>query len=761
MTLRLIGNINEGTDIGNLKKVGNISGKPSDIGGLKLVGNINNMPDFFKRQEEEERKKLLQKAHEERARALSDEQDERESLKGLLKETFKPSNLASAAGDLFSGAKDIVTSPLESADKAADFLTFGARNLLRDATQATHYQLFGKKNIENLNKEAAEKKKEFSDLIVGRDDLSNEEKLKLIRSLNESSKLIKAGDIYDFANKTKGQIAGESIGALADFLTFGTASLGLKTALSKGGVKELLKFLGSKAGTKHLAEQSISGAAQFGLGSLGEGLQEKEDGKELADRIISGAKTGAIAQPLFEVGGASIGNLFRKSIVNTKFNKLKKLAKEKLGKLTDEESLFAKDLLAKKTDEEAIIKEIQSERDYLSDVESEIKVEGKATDASKLTDGISKAQSEDKSFDEFMETAIPKGENIFYHGTSASGAKNIDKVGFIKTKGGFNKGRGISVSSDVSVSDAFASGEVVGKSKGKEGSIFAVELKPNAKKIDAQEFLDIRNDLAKNMDLSWEEMTSSAKKMGYISAEQLSPAEITKLKFNKAGDDVYKLLEKQGVDMIDHSKRAYTVGAQQSESVILNPDAILSKTKLKTRSQLKQLWEGGKKTKGLAESVEAKAIKEDVAKTLGELPEYEVRGVKSKVNEAFDLVDKDKAKAIRIAMGEEKPPVGFIPEDFYVALVKKASSEGDAELLKMLATQSNLIDEATLMGQRIRTLGEIDPYSPVNKIKEVNKANSDRLGNIKKKVDKEVKDIKRKTKATVEDWSSFVNSIKC
>ena len=59
MTLRLIGNINEGTDIGNLKKVGNISGKPSDIGGLKLVGNINNMPDFFKRQEEEAGKSVL------------------------------------------------------------------------------------------------------------------------------------------------------------------------------------------------------------------------------------------------------------------------------------------------------------------------------------------------------------------------------------------------------------------------------------------------------------------------------------------------------------------------------------------------------------------------------------------------------------------------------------------------------------------------------------------------------------------------------
>ena len=215
----------------------------------------------------------------------------------------------------------------------------------------------------------------------------------------------------------------------------------------------------------------------------------------------------------------------------------------------------------------------------------------------KLTDDI--AESEGKSFDEFVETAIPKGENIFYHGTSASGAKNIDKVGFIKTKGGFNKGRGISVSSDVSVSDAFASGEVVGKSKGKEGSIFAVELKPNAKKIDAQEFLDIRNDLAKNMDLSWEEMTSSAKKMGYISAEQLSPAEITKLKFKKAGDDVYKLLEKQGVDMIDHSKRAYTVGAQQSESVILNPDAILSKTKIKTKSQLKQLWDKGNRQEAI------------------------------------------------------------------------------------------------------------------------------------------------------------------
>jgi len=508
------------------------------------------------------------------------------------------------------------------------------------------------------------------------------------------------------------------------------AQAGISGGLKLAGKEDLAKRYDEKYGE----QKSLNAIRDFG--------KPKTPEQELAFRELDVAD-------LFVGGGL-------KELPKRADEIIKVLAKTKDEKLISKVVRdLTKGVFNKKTSDELL------EKTNTKVVQTYEEIVGKATDASKLTDDISKAQSEDKSFDEFMETAIPKGENIFYHGTSASGAKNIDKVGFIKTKGGFNKGRGISVSSDVSVSDAFASGEVVGKSKGKEGSIFAVELKPNAKKIDAQEFLDIRNDLAKNMDLSWEEMTSSAKKMGYISAEQLSPAEITKLKFNKAGDDVYKLLEKQGVDMIDHSKRAYTVGAQQSESVILNPDAILSKTKLKTRSQLKQLWEGGKKTKGLAESVEAKAIKEDVAKTLGELPEYEVRGVKSKVNEAFDLVDKDKAKAIRIAMGEEKPPVGFIPEDFYVALVKKASSEGDAELLKMLATRSNLIDEATLMGQRIRTLGEIDPYSPVNKIKEVNKANSDRLGNIKKKVDKEVKDIKRKTKATVEDWSSFVNSIKC
>jgi len=161
---------------------------------------------------------------------------------------------------------------------------------------------------------------------------------------------------------------------------------------------------------------------------------------------------------------------------------------------------------------------------------------------------ISKIGKAVRGVEEFAEPPA----NILYHGTTKASAENIDKVGFIKTKGGFNKGRGISVSSKLSISEAFATGEVIGKSTAKNGVIYKLEIKPNAKILEGDEFLSMRNEIAKQIELSLGDIKQIAKNNA-IGAEDVTPAMETKFKFQKANNKIYKQLEKEGyrIELID------------------------------------------------------------------------------------------------------------------------------------------------------------------------------------------------------------------
>jgi len=179
---------------------------------------------------------------------------------------------------------------------------------------------------------------------------------------------------------------------------------------------------------------------------------------------------------------------------------------------------------------------------------------------------------------------------------------------------------------------------------------------------------------------------------------------------------------------------------------------------------------GETKTRTLAKGVEEKAIENKLTKGLGDLPEYQTVNMKEQAAKAQDLLTKDYEKSKRIAMGEELPPADIIPESVFVAVENKAINEADVATLKDLATASGLTAEATTMGQRIRTLAERNPESPVTAIKEVSEARTQmaqkRLKTKETKILQKaemasIKEHIKKVAPTKETWTDFIKGLQC
>lgn len=174
--------------------------------------------------------------------------------------------------------------------------------------------------------------------------------------------------------------------------------------------------------------------------------------------------------------------------------------------------------------------------------------------------------------------------------------------------------------------------------------------------------------------------------------------------------------------------------------------------------------QGEIKARGLSKNIETKAIESGLTKGFGELPEYREVKMADQARLAQDLITKDAEFARRVAMGEEAAPKGIIPEAVLVAVENRAIKAGDVATLRDLATKSTLTAEATGMGQRIRTLGERNPDSPVGAIAEIKQARESKTkdpNKVRKSTVKEIKEEIQKKTPTKKDWSSFVESITC
>lgn len=214
-------------------------------------------------------------------------------------------------------------------------------------------------------------------------------------------------------------------------------------------------------------------------------------------------------------------------------------------------------------------------------------------------------------------------------------------------------------------------------------------------------------------------------------------------------------------------------GASQQElSGVSNTTKSPDKNILQDGSNVKVSAESSGETKlrGLSKGVESKAIEKKLTDGFGDLPEYKTVNMKDQASKAAELITKDYEQAKRIAMGEETAPEGVIPESLFVAVENKAIKEGDVNTLRELATASRLSTEATTMGQRIRTLAERDPESPVGAIKDVQavreeavlkKAKSKDVKQAREKIAKEIKKEIVKNAPKKETWLSFVQELQC
>lgn len=170
----------------------------------------------------------------------------------------------------------------------------------------------------------------------------------------------------------------------------------------------------------------------------------------------------------------------------------------------------------------------------------------------------------------------------------------------------------------------------------------------------------------------------------------------------------------------------------------------------------------------LAKGVEAKAIEAKLTEGFGSLPEYSKVQVADQANRAAELLKSDPAKASRIALGEEPPPNGLLPESVFVAVENQALKHGDVNLIRDLAIRSSLSTEATGMGQRIRMLAERNPNSAVSVIRDVQTARQARatkeFGDPAKariEIQNQIKAEIQKAAPKIRDWHSFLESIQC
>lgn len=173
------------------------------------------------------------------------------------------------------------------------------------------------------------------------------------------------------------------------------------------------------------------------------------------------------------------------------------------------------------------------------------------------------------------------------------------------------------------------------------------------------------------------------------------------------------------------------------------------------------------KTSKLANRVEAIAIKKDLASSFADKPEYAKVNMSKQAEAAANLLKENPEQLQRIAMGQERPPEGLLPESAWVAAIHNAQKTDNAQALLDLGTRSHLVSEASGMGQRIRALGELDNGSPAKHIKDIadvgNKAFEKKTGQSFDKAVKQALSAAKKEIVPVKakDWNSLIEALKC
>lgn len=178
------------------------------------------------------------------------------------------------------------------------------------------------------------------------------------------------------------------------------------------------------------------------------------------------------------------------------------------------------------------------------------------------------------------------------------------------------------------------------------------------------------------------------------------------------------------------------------------------------------------KTVGAAASVRTKAIRDKLIygfdRSFRDLPDYDVMKIPEQAIKATDLVLNNTETAVKIAMGDIPAPEGLYPESVFVALDKYATETKNVDLIRKLATQSKITGEGTMMGQRIRLWGELNPDSPTKIISDIQETRIGAKGG-KPKIQSTVENEKNKLVSLSKSetikgstqWSKIIEQLRC
>jgi len=655
----------------------------------------------------------------------------------ILKETFNPKNLATAAK---KSVVDLARSLAKPFVETGVMAVNEARNI---------------KSAAGLVLDVAQGERKFSDPIPEGRDFSA--RTYNVPGYGESGPLL-TGD--ESAKTTAKKVVGTA-------LELGTWFVGIpqaKTAVNT------LRVLGSKpiqqmtvadtkafvsAYAKKVLGSSLVLGPMFGAGTS---LQEDAGIKDTFKNILKSTATIAAMEvaltPIFArvLKGKPVGNIEKAMDreVTKEFSAAKKAETAKVK----ENSTFPKESPLPKDVQAEVSKNVLKQAENTKTIETPAKV----PKAPKTAKPETKIEIKDELSSKKPQKAVNlvqearkyttakdfvKSRPTYYHGTNA--AEAIQKKGFTVSKKA-QKGSSF-------LGDNFVEGVHLSTSRkpykpgGQLENVSAVlETKINAKNILKTDFAGIgklyeKYGINANSPKASQKLTTALKKKGYDGISYADEIVIF---------DPKKVMTKdQMVKTWDRAQKA------PKTRVIAEKPTIVDTPEIRTSK--------------LASGVEAKAIKERLTEGFEGKPEYAKVNVAKQADAATKLLDSNPDKAYNIAMGRELPPEGLLPESVFTAVENRALKTGDVATLRDLATSSSLSSEATAMGQRIRMLAERNPDSAVAKIQEVVKAREDAalrrtkskdLTQAKKKVSEQIKKEISKTN-TKQSWASFVESIKC
>lgn len=178
----------------------------------------------------------------------------------------------------------------------------------------------------------------------------------------------------------------------------------------------------------------------------------------------------------------------------------------------------------------------------------------------------------------------------------------------------------------------------------------------------------------------------------------------------------------------------------------------------------------GQEPSQLAERTEAAAIEKGITESFGTLAGYEPMNMVEQTAQAQALMNQDFERARRIAMGKEEAPAGLRVGFIYKGVEYRLIQRGDAEGLRMLATQSTVPSLLSAYGQEIVAVrGDGDSnvtgaIRDVVKVREAETAKRQGIKDINKTKKEGVESIKseiKKSSPKKQDWHDFLRSIQC